>query len=153
MEDYLEAIYHLTRDDQCARTTAIATYLGVQPASTTEMLQKLADKHLIIYKKYEGARLTSNGLRLGKAVSEKHSTIFGLLTMLQIPADIADRDACTMEHNLDPVTITQLKKFVSFVDACPDPPPHWLKHFQTFSCTGRMPRSCQQAPSDAEDSE
>ena len=150
MEDYLEVIYHLTREDPSARTTAIAAHLGVQPPSATEMLQKLAGKNLIVYKKYEGARLTSEGLRIGRAVSEKHTTLFELLTMLQIPAGIADRDACTMEHNLNPVTIAQLKKFVCFVNECPDPPPHWLKHFQTFSRTGRMPRSCQPSSPDTE---
>jgi Mn-dependent DtxR family transcriptional regulator len=142
MEDYLEAIYHLTQKDSSAKTTAIANHVGVQPASATEMLQKLAEKNL--YKKYEGVQLTSEGLRIGKAVSEKHATLFKLLTMLQIPAGIADRDACTMEHNLNPVTIAQLKKFVCFVNECPDSPPHWLQHFQTFSRTGRMPRGCQQ---------
>lgn len=151
MEDYLEAIYHLTkRKSSNARTTDIAAHLGVQPASATEMLQKLAGKNLITYRKYEGARLTSAGLHIGKSVSEKHTTLFELLTMLQVPENIADSDACTMEHNLNAVTIVQLKKFVRFVNAYPDPPPHWLVHFQDFSQTGRISHSCYPISSDTE---
>ena len=143
MEDYLEVIYHLTKEKSSnARTSDIAAHLGVQPASATEMLQKLAGKNLVSYRKYEGARLTSTGLHIGKSVSEKHTMLFELLTMLQIPESIADCDACTMEHNLNAVTIAQLKKFVRFVNACPGSLPQWLVHFQNFSQTGRMPLSC-----------
>jgi len=142
MEDYLEAIYHLTSDGGSARTTAIARILGVQPGSATEMLQKLAARDLITYRKYEGVELTLEGRRVGRAVSEKHHTLCELLKMMQVPESIADRDACTMEHNLNPVTILQLKKFVRFMQECPEPVPRWLEHFKEYSQTGTFPQEC-----------
>ncbi len=142
-EDYLEAIYNITKEKEHARTTDLANYLKIKPASVTEMIQKLSSKGLIDYKKYEGATLTGKGHEIGKAISESHRTIKELLKMLQIPERIADKDACTMEHDLDPLTILQLKKFVSFTKNCPKDIPQWIKHFKTYSKTGDFPSECK----------
>ncbi len=141
-EDYLEAIYNMTNGDENIRTTDLANHLKVKPASVTEMLQKLSSKGLIEYKKYGGVKLTKKGYDIGKAVSESHHAIMELLKMLQIPESIADRDACTMEHDLDPRTVSQLKKFVSFMKNCPKETPQWMEHFKKYSETGSFPPEC-----------
>ena len=143
-EDYLEAIYIITRGKGSARTTDIANYLDVKPASATEMLQKLSSKGLIKYKKYAGSTLTEKGYEVGKAVSENHYAIMELLKMLQIPEEIADRDACTMEHDLDEKTIEQIKKFVSFMKNCPKNIPLWMEHFKIYSERGDFPSECKE---------
>jgi DtxR family Mn-dependent transcriptional regulator len=65
-----------------------------------------------------------------------------LLRFLQIPEGIADKDACTMEHGLDPITVIQIKKFVRFVNKCPKGRPKWLDHFVHFSETEEWPSDC-----------
>ena len=42
IEDYLKAIYEITRGDYRASTTQLADHLDVTPASITGMIQKLA---------------------------------------------------------------------------------------------------------------
>ena len=143
-EDYLEAIYIITKEKSSARTTEIAEYLNIKPASATEMLQKLSSKGLINYKKYSGTTLTEKGYNIGKAVSESHYAIMELLKMLQIPGDIADKDACTMEHDLDLKTIEQIKKFVSFMKNCPKKMPVWMEHFKMYSEEGIFPPECEE---------
>jgi len=143
-EDYLEAIYNMTKGKKYARTTDLANHLKIKPASVTEMMQKLSSKGLVDYKKYEGAKLTEKGYGIGKAVSESHYAIMELLKMLQVPGAIADRDACTMEHGLDPLTIRQLKKFVGFMKNCPKEMPQWMEHFRIYSETGRFPSGCEE---------
>jgi len=142
-EDYLEAIYNMTKGKGYARTTDLAGRLKIKPASVTEMMQKLSSKGLVDYKKYEGVKLTEKGYDIGKAVSESHYAIMELLKMLQVPEAIADRDACTMEHDLDPLTIRQLKKFVGFTKDCPKEMPRWMEHFRVYSETGRFPSGCE----------
>ncbi len=142
-EDYLEAIYMLTKEKSSARTTEIADYLNIKPASATEMLQKLSSKGLVNYKKYGRTTLTKKGYDIGKAVSESHYAIMELLKMLQIPEDIANKDACTMEHDLDPKTIEQIKKFVSFMKNCPKEMPLWMEHFKMYSEKGKFPQECE----------
>jgi len=141
-EDYLEAIYNMTKGEGHARTTDMAEYLKVKPASVTEMIQKLSSKGLVNYKKYEGVELTEKGYNIGKEVSENHHAIMELLKILQVPESVADKDACTMEHDLDPRTVGQLKKFVSFMKNCPREMPRWMEHFRVYSETGSFPPEC-----------
>ena len=142
-EDYLEAIYNIVHRKGYARTTDISDALDVKPSSVTEMLQKLDSKCLIEYRKYEGATLTEKGHKVGKAVKGRHDALLALLKLLDVPEPIADKDACTMEHGLDPVTIIQLKKFISFVKHCPKGTPECLERFKEYSKTGRFPDECK----------
>jgi len=137
-EDYLEAIYEIAERKGKARTTDLAEYLGIKPASVTEMLQKLAVKGLVNYSKYGGVTLSEKGKAVAQAVKERHITIMKLLKYLQVPPDIAQRDACIMEHNLSPITIIQLKKFINFIKNCPKNSPLWLEHFKKYSETGEF---------------
>ena len=73
----------------------------------------------------------------------RHDALFNLLRFFQIPENIADKDACIMEHGLDPVTVIQVKKFVNFVKKCPKGIPEWLNHFKIYSETGKFPQECK----------
>ncbi|KAA0007083.1 MAG: metal-dependent transcriptional regulator [Thermoplasmata archaeon] len=137
-EDYLEAIYEISKRKGKARTTDLAEYLGIKPASVTEMLQKLAAKGLLEYHRYSGVVLSKKGEEVALSVRERHDTIRELLKYLQVPPDIAQRDACIMEHNLSPITIIQLKKFINFIKNCPKNAPIWLEHFKKYSETGEF---------------
>jgi len=78
VQDYLRAIYALTRDASAAAEFAatgdLAGLLAVRPASVTAMLQKLAAAHpaLIDYHKSRGARLTPAGEKAALAVVRRH---------------------------------------------------------------------------------
>jgi DtxR family Mn-dependent transcriptional regulator len=143
IEDYLEAIYVIIKRKGYARTTDIADCLEVKPSTVTEMLRKLDSFGYIKYRKYEGAVLTNEGYKIGEAVKGRHDALMSLLRFFQIPDDIADKDACLMEHGLDPVTVIQIKKFVKFVNKCPKGRPEWLDHFKHFSETGKWPSECE----------
>jgi DtxR family transcriptional regulator, Mn-dependent transcriptional regulator len=144
VEDYLEAIYVIIKRKGYARTTDIADHLNVKPSSVTEMLRRLDDKGFVKYRKYEGAVLTQRGFKIGEAVKGRHDALYKLLKFLQIPDKIADSDACTMEHGLDPITVVQIKKFVNFISKCPKGSPEWLKHFKIYSETGDFPDECDE---------
>jgi len=143
IEDYLEAIYNISKNKGVARTTDIAKALGVKPASVTEMLQKLSGRGYVVYSKYGGVTLTAKGKEIGIEVKRRHDVIKKLLEFLQVPSDIAMRDACIMEHNLSKETIEQLEKFVKFLEKCPKGKPEWLEHFKIYSKTGRFPEECE----------
>lgn len=72
-EDYLKAIFHLSRDrgEQIA-TNAIAGKMETKASSVTDMLKKLADKGLVIYKKYQGAALTEKGRKVAARIVRRH---------------------------------------------------------------------------------
>jgi DtxR family Mn-dependent transcriptional regulator len=143
-EDYLEAILNLINEKGYAKTTHIANAVDVKPASVSEMLQILNSKGYITYRKYEGARLTDLGLKIAEAVKGRHDALLELLKILQIPTEIADNDACTMEHGLNPITITQVKKFIKFIKKYPKGMPQWVEIFKKYSKTGEFPEDCKE---------
>ena len=74
IEDYLKAVYELTRSESRASTNALSEYLSVAPASVTGMLQKLSATKppLVEYQKHRGVRLTQQGERVALETIRHH---------------------------------------------------------------------------------
>lgn len=115
-EDYLEAILVISLSKGYAKTRDVATLLGVTPSSTVEMFIKLDKMGLIEYRKYEGVRLKPDGLEIARTIKFRHDTLYSFLRLIGINEETADRDACRMEHELDPGTIREINRFVSYLE-------------------------------------
>jgi len=137
-EDYLEAIYHLSESRGYTRVKEIAEHLGVKPASVSEMLSKLSNKGFIVYEKRLFVSLTAEGRKVAECVRERRETLVKFFVMLGVPRKIAEEDACIMEHVLHKETMTQLRKFVKFVEDSPADP-MWLSHFREYCESGVHP--------------
>jgi DtxR family Mn-dependent transcriptional regulator len=72
-ENYLKAIYHLYRgQDSAVSTNDLSGFLNTKASSVTDMLKKLAEKSLVIYKKYQGVRLSEKGETTALKIIRKH---------------------------------------------------------------------------------
>jgi len=72
-ENYLKAIYKLSLSANGAvSTSGLAAEMGVQSASVTDMLKKLAAKKMIRYEKYHGVELSKTGLETATRIVRKH---------------------------------------------------------------------------------
>ena len=72
-ENYLKAIYSLeVESKKVVSTNLIANKLQTKASSVTDMLQKLSDKKLVVYKKYKGAQLSSRGEKTAALILRKH---------------------------------------------------------------------------------
>lgn len=72
-ENYLKIIYSLqSKDGKGVATSALAKKLKTKAASVSEMVQKLADKNLLVHKKYYGVNLTNSGEAFALKVIRKH---------------------------------------------------------------------------------
>ncbi len=134
-EDYLEAIYTMTKKKGYAKVRDISQILGVGPPSVTEMFKKLADDGFVNYEKYSGVTLTDKGKEIAKAVRAKHDTLRELLIIFGIDEAIAEEDACKIEHTVNPETMDRLTKFVDFVKGAEDES-HWFAHYRHYVETG-----------------
>lgn len=113
LENYLEAIYELSKDGYGARVSDIATSLDVTKASTTSAMASLADKGLITYQKYREIRLTPKGLELAKKTSHKHEIIQQFFEeVLKITPSTADTDACAIEHVISKESVDAMIKYL-----------------------------------------
>lgn len=101
VEDYLKAIYTIADGETPVSTSAIATRLGVAPASVTQMLKKLAEMkpRLVIYKRHHGVQLTPQGEKVALEVIRHHRLVeLFLQEALGMSWDEVDREAERLEH-------------------------------------------------------
>ena len=72
-ENHIKSIFHLSASSQDGvSTNSIAENLNTKASSVTEMLKKLSEKRLIVYKKYHGAQLTELGRKTALNIIRKH---------------------------------------------------------------------------------
>ncbi len=114
IEEYIETICVLEQRNGRAQTGMIAAQMGVKPPSITEMLQKLEREGLIHYESYNGAILTRSGKKMARELMQKHRIIANLLEILGIDRELAEIDACQIEHHVSPETLKTLEQFVEF---------------------------------------
>jgi Mn-dependent DtxR family transcriptional regulator len=112
MEDYLEVIYELIQQKGYATTADISKYLNVSSPSVTKMVKKLDESGYLIYEKYRGLNLTTEGIHIAKNIHEKHTLFVEFLKMIGIDDETAHLDAEGIEHHLHPQTIKKLEKFI-----------------------------------------
>ena len=135
-EDYLEALSFIIDEKGFAKVKDIAEYLSVSPSSVTEMFQKLKQQQYINYEKYRGVTLTKKGKNIAIKTKRKHETLREFLCILGVPEQIANEDACRIEHVVNSETMKRLTCFVEFVEDFEESP-RWLKHFKHYYTTGQ----------------
>jgi DtxR family Mn-dependent transcriptional regulator len=141
MERYLEAIYELEKAYGSASVTDIAKKRDVKAPSVTYMLKKLQEKDLISYRRHRNVTLTPLGMKLAKKMEKTHGTLKWFFKILGVDDDIADTDACEIEHYIHPQTMKYLTIFAEWVSGAPDTP-RWLEHYYTYRDTGERSGQC-----------
>jgi DtxR family Mn-dependent transcriptional regulator len=115
-ENYLKAIYHLEIDaDKGISTNSIAKKLETKASSVTDMVKKLSEKKVVVYKKYQGVKLTEFGKKTAANVVRKHRLweVF-LVEKLDFSWDEVHDVAEQLEHIKSPKLINQLDFFLGF---------------------------------------
>jgi DtxR family transcriptional regulator, Mn-dependent transcriptional regulator len=106
IEDYLKAIYELTRGEEPISTTQIATQLDIAPASVTSMLKKLATQEppLVVYTRHYGVKLTESGRETALRIIRRHRLLEQfLLEYLGYAWDEIHEEAERLEHAISPL--------------------------------------------------
>ncbi|MDB4092979.1 metal-dependent transcriptional regulator [Flavobacteriaceae bacterium] len=127
-ENHLKSIFHLSTDSESGvSTNSIADNLNTKASSVTEMLKKLSDKLLIVYKKYHGAQLSDKGRKTALNIIRKHRLweVF-LVDKLNFKWDEVHEIAEQLEHIQSEKLTNELDKFLNFPTKDPhgDPIPN-----------------------------
>ncbi len=121
LEDYLETIFLLQQDRPYARVKDIARERNVKPGSVSPALKRLAAMGLIKYSQREYIQLTESGEAQARRVFAKHQLLTRFFEdVLQVDPEIAEADACAIEHSLSDATMDGLVRFFEFLSICPD---------------------------------
>jgi len=141
LEDYLEAIFNLSKESNIARSKDIAKSLGVSRASVTGALRVLKEKGLANYKPYDYVTLTETGRTTAAEIAQKHKILESFfIDVLGIDPNTAQEAACKAEHALGPGIIEKLLCFIEFVSQSSENGCDLADQFQKF-CKKQMSKS------------
>ena len=119
-EEYLEAVYRLEREGPGVTTSALASELGVAPASVSGMLKKLATDGYVDHRARGEAKLTRKGLEVAVRVLRRHRLAECLLTdILGMPWEDVHAEACRLEHAISARVEERLIAVLGDPQTCP----------------------------------
>ncbi|MCM1010415.1 MAG: metal-dependent transcriptional regulator [Fusobacterium sp.] len=121
LEDYLEVIYNSIKYNESVKAVDIARELNVSRASVTEALNKLADKGLINYGRYQTITITDMGMKIAQDVVNRHSSLSSFFeNVLGASRQEAEENACRIEHIISAELLDRIEVYVKFADASPE---------------------------------
>jgi DtxR family Mn-dependent transcriptional regulator len=143
MEDYLEAIAMLGEGKKVVKVKQISQMLGVKMPSVTSALKKLSEQELVEHERYGHIMLTPEGDRVARDVIGRHEALTRFFAQaLGIDQEIAEEDACKIEHVISPLSMERLAKFVEFIEACPLGGANFPSRYEYYLKHGELPQDC-----------
>ena len=113
IEDYLEKILMLKKNQDLVRAIDIATFMSFSKASVSVALKKLKSYgYVTVDEKTGDINLTEEGQRIAEATYERHLVISKALMQIGVSEENAYEDACAVEHIISDETFEALKKIV-----------------------------------------
>ena len=126
-ENYIKAIYSLeTQSDKDVSTNLIAEKMQTKASSVTDMIKKLSEKKLVVYKRYQGVQLSGKGKKVAILIVRKHRLWESFLVdKLNFSWDEVHNIAEQLEHIKSEELIERLDRFLEYpsVDPHGDPIP------------------------------
>jgi DtxR family Mn-dependent transcriptional regulator len=135
-EEYIETIHEIIEEKGFVKVVDIVNELCLSPSTVSEMMNRLSNDGYINYEKYRGATLTDKGLKLALTLRKKHKVIQEFLETLGIEEEIANQDACRIEHVVSDETIKVLTSYIRFIEAHSEP--IWIERFKKFLYSGEF---------------
>ena len=119
-DQYLKAIYVVqNQEDGPASTGSIADALDVSPASANEMIGKLEDRGLAEHEKYNGVRLTDDGIVRARNALQTYCIIERFLANV-LAVDDFRGEARELEAVIDDTVAERLDTIIDRRPECPD---------------------------------
>ena len=116
LENYLETVAALKKEKKYARIGDIAKTLGVKSSSANVAVNLLADNGLVIHERYGYVDLTDEGEKAALEIQKKHDILYKFLNeLLFIDGDIAEIEACEIEHSIGDKTIHRLERLYTLL--------------------------------------
>ena len=117
LENYLETIAFLKRENKIARVKDISKMMGVKNSSVNIALNVLSERGYVIHERYGYVDLTERGQIVADDIQKKEDLLFSFLhNILGVEKEIALKDACKMEHTISDETLAKLIYFVGKLD-------------------------------------
>ncbi len=111
-EMYLETILLLKKQYRDVRSIDVANTLNYSRASVSRAISLLKERgYIIITQGF--INFTEEGLKKANEIYERHSVITNVLTKMGVPEDLAEDNACRIEHVVTPELLDYFKNFIN----------------------------------------
>ena len=111
-EDYLEAILILRERKGSVHSIDVAQQLGFSKPSVSRAMSILKGSGHITMEKDGRLLLTQQGEMVAQAIYERHLLLTDWLVSLGVPHDLAEEDACKIEHDISAESFRRLKEHI-----------------------------------------
>ena len=116
LEDYLETILSLQKRNQTVRVTDIATEMSISKPSVNKAIKNLKQHELVLHEHYGDITLTEKGAEIAQSVTFRHMVVKKFLCeLLQVEENIAEAEACKIEHSISASTLQKLSEYLDKV--------------------------------------
>ena len=112
-EDYLETILILSHRNGTVRSIDIANELSYSKPSVSIAMKNLRENGYITVDANGYISLEPSGLAIAEKIYERHTLFSAWLTNLGVDPQIAQEDACRIEHVISEQSFAALKKHVT----------------------------------------
>ncbi len=136
LEDYLEAIFMVSREKKIVRVKDLVKKLDVKTASVIGALKKLEQKGYVEHEHYGYIDLTPEGVIKATRIYEKHEVLYRFFTgFLNVAHETAEQDACRIEHCISDETFAKIIKLIKMIEAAPEKTPSWFEELRVYMST------------------
>lgn len=107
-EMYLETIHVLSQQQDVVRAVDIANHMGYSKPTISEWMTKLHDAGYI---HIDNAHiiLSDSGKEVAERIYERHLALEDFLKKIGVNAEVAEEDACRIEHYISDETFLAIK--------------------------------------------
>lgn len=111
MEDYLEMICRIYKEEKTIRINQLASRLHVKPSSASKMVSNLKSQELVDFERYGIITLTEKGLNYGEYLLFRHEVLHRFFCHLNQTSDELELVE-KVEHFIDERTIYNMQSFL-----------------------------------------
>ena len=109
---YLETILILTEQSPHVRSIDVCEHMGFSKPSVSRAIGLLKSGGYITVDKDGFITLTSEGRRMAQKIYDRHRVLTEFLISLGVDEEIADADACKIEHHISDESFEAIKKAI-----------------------------------------
>lgn len=114
-EMYLETILLLSKKQKYVRSLDVAEYMGFSKPSVSRAVGLLKNGGYVISDSDGHLSLTQKGAEIANKIYERHTLITQFLVHIGVDEEIANQDACKMEHHISDESFNALNNHLKSI--------------------------------------
>ena len=114
MEDYVEMMCRLSKEQPYIRIKKLSENLNVRPSSSSKMMSLLKEMQLVSYEKYGIITLTEKGFALGEYLLHRHEVLHRFFCLLNRSEEELQQTE-QIEHFINEKTLSNIEELLPYL--------------------------------------